>query len=137
VPTDVERALSGLYLIYSFALMAGGPLALLVWLGRLLIAGQRGARDGLLWGVVVAAWASLALFTIPYCGLYACLPGIAILIFLHLDLTPAWVTHAFLMGSNFVIWPALGWVMFAGKQGVRALVGKARGEAPPRDVASP
>jgi hypothetical protein len=108
--------------LLGFLLMLGGPIALMVWLGRLLIAGQRGARDGLMWGLGVAAWSSACWLFVGYCGAYVCLPGIYVLMTFGVQSEQWWWRELVVHCVNFSLWPALGWLLFEGREGVRHLL---------------
>jgi hypothetical protein len=106
------------YLVLAFALGFLGPVLLAAAFGYLLAYGRRSGRDGLLFGIGVATWASLCWLVVPYCGGYPCLPGLmaaAVVFTPPIDTLPKeMLVHT----VNFVVWPMAGWLFFH----VRALV---------------
>jgi hypothetical protein len=115
---ELSSVIGGWVVFLSLLLMGGGPVALLIWLARLLIAGQRGGRDGLVWGLGTAAWASASWLIVPYCGAYLSLPALLALEFVGVGREPWWLRELVVHGLNFVMWPSLGWLLFQGRQAV-------------------
>jgi hypothetical protein len=100
-----------LILVLGFALMLGGPVGLLVLFVHLVGRRAVGPRSGILFGVAVATWASISELFVPYCGLYPCLPGLAVAE--RLGVEAHWQLEVVLHAVNFTLWPAIGWLAFS------------------------
>jgi hypothetical protein len=107
--------------VLGFVLMLGGPVALLAWFIHLVARGRRGPRDGMVFGIGVGGWASACWLLVPYCGAYACLPGLflvhSILGFESKDL---WTAELIIHWVNFTLWPFVGWVLFLIREAFRS-----------------
>jgi hypothetical protein len=97
--------------LLGFGLMLGGPVALLWWFIYLVAKGTKGARDGLVFGLGVASWASACWLIVAYCGGYPCLPGLAVWMLMGMP-DDGWLQEVVIHGVNFTLWPSLGWLVF-------------------------
>jgi hypothetical protein len=109
------------YLVFVFALALLLPL--LMGAGAYLVVAKerRRARDGLLLGVAVAAWASLCWLVVPYCGAYPCLPALAVIVASGGSPVDTLPEELLVHATNFVLWPTAGWLVFH----IRTIAGRA------------
>src|SRR5690242_13285768 len=101
-----------LYVVLAYALFTIVPLILIGLFFWLFLNGRWGpSRDGLAVGIAVAVWASTCWLVVPYCGGYANLPGL----FLVMAFGPpvdTWWKELLVHATNFILWPLVGWLFF-------------------------
>ena len=97
--------------VLGFALMLGGPIAVIGLFVHLVSRPSAGPQHGILFGIAVATWASLSELLVPYCGLYPSLPVLLI----ANELVPrdaGWQREVLINVVKFILWPAFGWCLF-------------------------
>ena len=100
------------FILFVFLLLLA-PVAVVVVFVYASVKQRRGRRNGLLLGLGMAFWASLCWLIVPYCGGYACLPGLVCVVLLEMSGVPVGdvLKEILIHVTNFIVWPVSGWLV--------------------------